>query len=234
MIDQPHFDADNPTLPTTNASPRFTDRSDVDMAGLMEPGSWVPLQYYPWKGEQKIFVRAWMLYEHRKCSEHVLRIMQLIFPNDIFFIAHLSMQEVFGNAETYARLYDLVYNRLYDHVAVLIKHTCDITDEEWPEFERKASLLDLLRIFVRIIEQEFHNDVMQALLGKFHRLIADALPSEKWLPSISELTEAVLKASGDSPSTNSQSLYNMPGTMRPPDSYTPIEQLPPQMKDGMI
>lgn len=228
---QPIIDADNPD-PNLSGTPKFSGRDEVEESGLLHEGSWVSLQYGTWKGERRIWVKAWRLYEHRILSHQVLTIMRLIFPEDTFFLAHLAMTEVFGAAETHARLYDLIYNKLYDHVMELIYHSCEVTDDERSQFERTVTLMDILAIFIRIVEQEFNNDYMQALLGKFHRLIADKVPSEAWLPSIQEFTEAISQASGTSPSPNSKFSYNMPPTGKPENSYMPIEQMPPQKKDG--
>lgn len=234
-MEQPMYEGDSPSTPQQpEGVPKFRDRSEVEELALKTPGSWVPLRDSQWKGEGRIFVNSWRLAHNRECGHHVLMIMQEIFPNDTFFLAYLSTTEVFGSAETHARLYDLMFNRIYEHVLQLVCFTCDIEDDERSQFERTITLVDLLAIFVRIIEQEFNNEFMQALLGKLHGLIAERLPSEKWLPSIAEFTEAISQASGDSLQPNSKSSYNMPQTTKPEDSYTPIEQMPRQKRDGKI
>lgn len=174
----------------------FESREEVEQKGLFYKGRIVKFHDSAYQGKAEIFVPKWNMDTAYELGRSITWIIATLFPHDWFFLATLDTTKV---ATAAARVYKILYEDIYPQVMEIIQKTLrtskhpDVTyhipmdDEEFSVFRRSMSPVDIVELFVAIVEQEINNEVMQALSKKLQRLLGEKFQLENAFPNISEL-----------------------------------------------
>lgn len=128
-----------------------------------------------------------------KCNAEIADIVFKLYPEGIFILTRMKLLE--DDIEGVTKLQDIVFNKLYHQITKLILATFDIDDLDQAEnFFSDLSHLDFLELFNTIVEQEYNNERMEAILKKVQGVLAERFRWESVVPnSLDSLPEPLQK-----------------------------------------
>ena len=137
-----------------------------------------------------------------ECGEAVAGIIDALFPNDFIFLLSIKTDE---SGTAVSKIQDIIFNKVYEQAATVILSTFNIrTQEQGTAFFEDLSNVDFLNIFCTIIEQDFNNEVVDAVIKKFQGLLAERFRLENVLPDLQGFSaEALQKSLKDTLGNNS-------------------------------
>lgn len=188
-------------------SKSFTSRDEVERRIMLDLGRWVALEG-EWKDERRVFVPRWMAYDLLKNSETIAFLISELFPNDLFFLYSINMDDV---ATATARIHEILFGRVYPQMYNIICATLQIDDDERGLLERRITPRDLLEIFCVIMEDNIVNQNLKAITKKIQAVLGEKFNLESVFPNISDIMGERYTAPSESTPTSNSSSYGNTG-----------------------
>lgn len=128
-----------------------------------------------------------------ECGEAVAGIIDALFPDDFIFLLSVKTDE---SGTAISKIHDIIFNKVYQQAAIVILCTFNIrTEEQGAAFFEDLSNVDFLNLFCTIIEQDFNNEVVDAVIKKFQGLLAERFHLENVLPDLQGFSAEALQKS---------------------------------------
>lgn len=174
----------NDNLPPHLAgSQKFNSRDEVERKIMLDLGRYVSLEG-EWHDERRVFVPRWSAHELFVNSETIAFIISELFPNDLFFLYSINMDDV---ATAAARIHEILFGRVYPQILDIICTTLQIDDDERGLFERRITPRDLLEVFCVVMEDNLTNENLRAITKKIQAVLGEKFNLESVFPNISDI-----------------------------------------------
>lgn len=146
----------------------FLSRDMVEQSIMFPVGATIVLEGH-WRGNKRIECKRWNTRKAIKGGKFVADILAALFPNDALFLVQVQWDKP---ATASSQLYDVLFNRVYDPMVELICLTLDITErQDIAEFIETTMPVDMLELFVCIVNQEINSSNVEAIIKKAQGLL---------------------------------------------------------------
>lgn len=174
----------------------FVSREAVERTILFPEGLTIDLQGH-WRGNKRLECKRWNTRKAYACSKLVSDILCSLFPNDVLFLTQIEWDQT---ATASSQLYDVCMNKVYDPMVRLVCTTLDITEEkDIAEFIETTMPIDILELFVAVVNQEINSSNVEAIIKKVQRLLVEKFQLDSDSLSLPNILAVLLQ----NPSTDS-------------------------------
>ena len=178
----------------------FISRGMVEKEILFPVGAMLTLQGHI-NGNKIVECKLWNTRKAYQCGTLVSEILAALFPNDALFLVNIDWSKpLTANQE----LYEVLFRRVYDPMTRLVAYTLDITeDKDIRSMIETTRPMDILNLFVTIVNQEINNDTVAAIIKKAQELLVEKFRLQSDSLSLQSILGAFLQMpSNDSHLTN--------------------------------
>lgn len=169
----------------------------VEQTVLFPVGAFIDLEGHI-NGSKRVECKRWNTRKSFQCGKITGEILASLFPNDALFLLSIEWGKPLTAS---AQLYDILFNRIYDNMVRLVCYTLDIIeDPDIRQFIETTTPMDVLTLFVTVINQEINNSNVEAIIKKAQGLLVEKFRLDSDSLSLPNILAALLQThSTDSP-----------------------------------